>query len=100
MATTKQEAGAKKAATKERKEGVGIHAPVKPSADLAEIVGEGSIPRSDVISKVWDYIRKHDLQNPADKREILADDKLKKIFGKDKATMFEMNKFISAHLTK
>jgi len=98
MATAKQESGAKKAATKERKAGTGIHAPVTPSGDLAEIVGKDPLPRSDVISKVWDYIRKHDLQNPADKREILADDKLKKIFGKDKATMFEMNKFISQHL--
>jgi len=100
MATAKQETAAKKTATKERKAGVGIHAPVQPSDDLAEIVGKDAIPRSDVISKVWDYIRKHDLQNPKDKREILADDNLKKIFGKDKATMFEMNKFISAHLKK
>ena len=76
----------------------GIHAPVQPSPELGEIVGNGKLPRSEVISKVWEYIKKHDLQNPEDKREILADDKLKVIFGKDKCTMFEMNKFISAHL--
>lgn len=98
MATAKQEAGAKKAADKQTKAGTGIHAPVQPSPELGEIVGTDALPRSEVISKVWEYIKKHDLQNPADKREILADDKLKVIFGKDKCTMFEMNKFISAHL--
>jgi upstream activation factor subunit UAF30 len=98
MATGKQQAGAKKAATKQTKEGTGIHAPVQPSPELGEIVGKDKLPRSQVISKVWDYIREHDLQNPENRREILADDKLQKVFGKEKATMFEMNKFISAHL--
>ena len=73
--------------------------PVTPSKDLAQIVGAEPLPRTAVVSKMWDYIRKHDLQNPADKREILADDKLKVIFGKDKATMFELNKLLSAHLS-
>ncbi|SFS10014.1 SWIB/MDM2 domain-containing protein [Sphingomonas jatrophae] len=76
----------------------GIHKPVTPSADLAAIIGEGDRPRSEVVSAIWDYIRKNDLQNPKDKREILADDKLEKIFGKKKATMFEMNKFLAQHL--
>jgi chromatin remodeling complex protein RSC6 len=100
MATAKQEAGAKTAAKKQTTAGTGIHAPVKPTADLGAIVGTDSLPRSEVISKVWDYIKKNELQNPENKREILADDKLKKVFGKDKATMFEMNKYISAHLSK
>ena len=77
----------------------GITAPVTPSAELAEIVGEKDLPRSEVVSKVWDYIKKHELQDPKDKRNILADDKLGKIFGKKSATMFEMNKLLSAHLT-
>ncbi len=72
--------------------------PVTPSKDLAAIVGAEPLPRTAVVSKMWDYIRKHDLQNPKDKREILADDKLKVIFGKDKATMFELNKLLSSHL--
>jgi upstream activation factor subunit UAF30 len=76
----------------------GIHKPVTPSADLAAIVGEGQLPRSEVVSKVWEYIKKHDLQNPKDKREILADARLEKIFGKKSASMFEMNKHLSAHL--
>ena len=76
----------------------GITAPVTPSAELAEIVGDKDLPRSEVVSKVWEYIKKHNLQNPENKREILADDKLKKVFGKDKCSMFEMNKHLAAHL--
>lgn len=72
---------------------------VKPSAELAAIVGEKPLARSEVVSKTWDYIKKNKLQNPKDGREILADDKLEKIFGKKKATMFEMNKFLNAHLS-
>jgi upstream activation factor subunit UAF30 len=98
MATAKQEAGAKKAADKQTKAGTGIHAPVQPSKELAAVVGEDKLPRSEVISKVWEYIKSNNLQNPENKREILADDKLKKVFGKDKVTMFEMNKHISAHV--
>ena len=72
--------------------------PLTPSSDLAVIVGAAPLPRTEVVSKVWEYIRKHDLQNPANKREILADKSLKAVFGKDSATMFEMNKLLSAHL--
>jgi chromatin remodeling complex protein RSC6 len=76
----------------------GLARPVTPSADLAPITGAAPLPRSEVVSKIWDYIRKHNLQNPQNKREILADDVLKKVFGKDRATMFEMNKLLSNHL--
>ena len=59
-----------------------------------------SLPRSQVISKVWDHIKKNNLQNPANKREILADAKLKPVFsGLDKVTMFEMNKHLSKHMS-
>ena len=98
MATAKQEAEAKKAATKQNKSGTGIHAPVTPSPELGAVVGNDAMPRSEVISKVWEYIRAHNLQNPENKREIVADDHLKKVFGKDRVTMFEMNKYISAHV--
>ena len=100
MATGKQQEGAEKAAKTQTKEGTGIHAPVQPSPELGAVVGNDRIARSQVISKVWDYIRSNNLQNPENKREILADDNLRKVFGKDKVTMFEMNKHISAHLTK
>lgn len=76
----------------------GIHAPVTPSPELADIVGKDALPRSQVISKVWDHIKKNNLQNPENKREIVADEKLKKIFGKDRCSMFEMNKHISKHV--
>lgn len=72
--------------------------PLQPSKELAEIVGGDPLPRPEMVKKVWDYIKKNDLQNPENRREILGDDKLKVIFGKDKVTMFEMNKHLAAHL--
>ncbi len=75
-----------------------LQKPLTPSAELAEIVGKDMLPRGQVVSKVWEYIRAHNLQNPKDKREILADAKLKKVFGRDKCTMFEMNKYLAQHL--
>ena len=77
----------------------GLQRPVTPSADLAAITGSDPLPRSQVVSKVWDHIKKNNLQNPQNKREIVADDKLKKIFGKDRCSMFEMNKHLSRHLS-
>ena len=81
-----------------RKAGGGLARPVQPSADLGAIVGNDPLPRSQVVSKVWDHIRKNNLQNPQNKREIVAYDKLKKVFGgKDRFSMFEMNKHLSNH---
>ena len=77
----------------------GITAPVTPSPELAEIVGKDDLPRNEVVKKVWDYIKAHHLQDEKDKRNINADAKLEKIFGKKQASMFEMNKHLSAHLT-
>ena len=76
-----------------------LQKPLQPSKELAAVVGPGSLPAARVVSKVWDYIRVHNLQNPENRREILADDKLRKVFGKDKVTMFEMNKHLAQHLT-
>jgi upstream activation factor subunit UAF30 len=75
-----------------------LQKPLRPSKELAAVVGPGSLPRGEVVRKVWDYIKKHDLQNPKDRREILADEKLEPIFGKKKVTMFEMNKYLAQHL--
>jgi chromatin remodeling complex protein RSC6 len=77
----------------------GITAPVTPSPELAEIVGKNDLPRSEVVSKIWAYIKKNDLQDAKDRRQINADDKLGKIFGKKSVSMFEMNKHLSAHLS-
>jgi chromatin remodeling complex protein RSC6 len=72
--------------------------PLQPSKELAAVVGSAPLPRTEVVSKVWEYIKKHKLQNEANKREILADDKLTAVFGRDKVTMFEMNKYLAQHL--
>jgi upstream activation factor subunit UAF30 len=76
-----------------------LQKPLQPSKELAAVVGSGPLPRGEVVSKVWDYIKKQDLQNPENRREILADDKLEAVFGKKKVTMFEMNKYLAQHLT-
>lgn len=73
--------------------------PMKLSPELEAVIGEGPLPRSEVTKKIWEYIKKHDLQNPANKRNILADEKLKAVFGKDEVTMFEMTKIVSGHLS-
>ena len=75
-----------------------LQKPLQPSAELAEVVGPSALPRGQVVSKIWEYIRSHNLQNPENRREILADNKLRKVFGKDKVTMFEMNKHLTRHL--
>ena len=72
--------------------------PLTPQGPLAAIVGASALPRGQVVAKMWDYIRANNLQKPTDKRVILADAKLKLVFGKDECTMFEMNKFIAQYL--
>lgn len=73
--------------------------PMTLSADLAAVIGAAPIPRTEVTKKIWEYIKKNNLQDAANKRNINADAKLKVIFGKDQVTMFEMTKLISAHLS-
>src|SRR3954471_14470985 len=73
--------------------------PLQPSKELAAVVGSEPLPRPEVVSKVWDYIKTHKLQDPANKREIMADEKLQAVFGKERVTMFEMNKHLAQHLT-
>ena len=72
--------------------------PLTPQGPLAAVVGASPLPRGQVVAKVWDYIRANNLQKPTDKRVIVADAKLKAVFGKDECTMFEMNKFIAQYL--
>jgi chromatin remodeling complex protein RSC6 len=97
--TTDSKAGAKKTTAK-KADGKpnALQKPLTPSKELAAVVGSGTLSRGEVVSKVWDYIKKNNLQNPANKREILADDKLEPVFGKKKVTMFEMNKHLAQHL--
>jgi upstream activation factor subunit UAF30 len=73
---------------------------MKLSADLEAVVGKGPLPRSEVVKKLWAYIKKHGLQDSKNKRNINADDKLKKVFGgKGTVSMFEMTKLVSKHLS-
>lgn len=70
------------------------------SVDLEAVVGKGPMPRSQVVKKLWEYIKKNNLQDQANKRNINADDKLKVVFGgKATVNMFEMTKLVSKHLT-
>jgi DNA topoisomerase-3 len=79
-----------------RKAAVGT---LKPSAALAAVIGDGVYARTEVVKKIWDYIKANNLQNPADKRSIQADAKLQAVFGKDQASMFELAGIIGKHLS-
>ncbi len=79
----------------------GFMKPVQPDEVLAAIVGSEPLPRTQISSKIWDYIRKHNLQDPQDKRTIRADDKLKPFFnGKSSVSMLELPKLVGDHLKK
>jgi chromatin remodeling complex protein RSC6 len=83
-----------------RKPNSALAKPLQPSSELAAVVGSSPLPSTEVVSKVWDYIKANNLQNPENKREILADEKLRAVFGgKDKVSMFEMNKHFAQHLS-
>jgi len=74
--------------------------PLNVSDELAAVVGKGPMPRSEVVKALWVYIKKHDLQDPKNKRNINADDKLQAVFGGKKVVnMFEMTKLVSKHLS-
>ena len=70
-----------------------------PSPELAVIVGSQPLPRTEVTKRMWDYIKARNLQNPANKRNILCDAKLKAVMGKDEVTMFEMTGLVGKHLS-
>lgn len=74
--------------------------PMAVSSELAAVVGNGPMPRSEVVKKLWEYIKEHNLQDPQNKRTINADEKLKAVFGgKATVNMFEMTKLVSRHLS-
>ena len=72
--------------------------PLTPSAALAAVVGATPLPRTEVVSKMWVYIKKHKLQDAVNKRNVNADAKLKEVFGKAQVSMFEMAGLIGKHL--
>lgn len=82
-----------------RKANPALLKPLNLSAELEAIVGKGPMPRGQIVKKLWEYIKSNNLQNPKNKRNILADAKLKAIFGgKGEVTMFEMAKLLSPHV--
>jgi upstream activation factor subunit UAF30 len=106
-ATAKKAAPAKKATAKKaaapkkksaRKPNAAFMQAFTPSAELAAVIGAAAAARTEVVKKLWAYIKKNNLQNPKNKRNILADDKLKKVFGKNEVTMFELASLIGKHL--
>jgi chromatin remodeling complex protein RSC6 len=94
-----KKAPAKKAAPKKKRTpSAAFMKPMTPSAMLAAVIGDKPVPRTEVTRKVWEYIKKHGLQDKAKKTMINADAKLKEIFKKGQVSMFEMTKLISNHL--
>jgi len=81
-----------------RKPNAAFMRPLMPSGPLAAIVGSVPMPRTEVTSKIWAYIKKNKLQDAVNHRMINADDKLKALFGKTQASMFELTKYVSKHL--
>lgn len=99
MATKKTAKKTTKKATKsKRKPSAAFMKPLGISDKLAAVVGSKPIPRTEVVKKLWAYIRKHGLQDAKNRRNINADDKLKAVFGKATVNMFEMTKLVSKHL--
>ena len=96
-ATVKKVAAPKKAKSA-RKPNAAFMKAFTPSAVLADVIGAAAVARTEVVKKLWAYIKKHNLQNPKNKRNILADEKLAKVFGKKEVTMFELASLIGKHL--
>ena len=98
-----KKSAAKKAAPKKsgakRKPNAAFMKPMMPSSTLAAVVGPSPMPRTEVTSKLWGYIKKNNLQDKTNRRMINADDKLREVFGgKKQVSMFEMTKLVSKHL--
>jgi chromatin remodeling complex protein RSC6 len=92
---------AKKAAPKKksaRKPNAAFMAPLTPSATLAEVIGSKAVPRTEVVKKIWDYIKKNNLQDKKNRRNINADSKLRPLFGKEQISMFDLDKIVNKHV--
>jgi chromatin remodeling complex protein RSC6 len=90
----------KKAAKKKtaRKPNAAFMKPMMPTGPLAAIIGSSPMPRTEVTSQIWKYIKRNNLQDKANRRMINADEKLRALFGKAQASMFELTKYVSKHL--
>ncbi len=96
-----KKAAPKKAAKKSaRKPNAAFMAPLTVSSTLAEVIGNKPMPRTEIVKKIWDYIKKNDLQDKKNRRMINADEKLKPIFGKSQISMFELAKAVNNQVKK
>lgn len=94
-----KKAPAKKKAVAKRKPNAAFMKAMQPSASLSAVIGGSPMPRTEVTKKIWAYIKKHDLQDSKNRRNINADEKLKDVFGgKKQVSMFEMTKLVNKHL--
>jgi chromatin remodeling complex protein RSC6 len=105
--TASKKASAPKAATKKsaakkstRKPNAAFMAPLQPDDTLAAVVGGKPLPRTEIVKKVWDHIKKNNLQDKNNRRMINADEKTKPLFGKDQISMFDLAKIVNNHIKK
>jgi len=100
MATAKKAAPKKAAKKAARKPNAAFMAPLAPNAKLAAVIGDKPAPRTEIVKKIWDYIKKNNLQDSKNKRMINADAKLKPLFGKDQVSMFDLAKIVNDNISK
>ena len=98
--TTARKKATKKAAGKKRTPSAAFMKPMQPSSQLAAVVGNSAMPRTEVTKKLWAYIKRNGLQDSKNRRAINADEKLRPVFGgKSQVTMFDMTKLVNRHLS-
>jgi upstream activation factor subunit UAF30 len=97
---TKKRATKRKSSGKKRAPNPAFMRPMQPSSNLAAVIGSGAVPRTQVISKLWQYIKRHDLQDSKNRRAINADEKLRPLFGgRSQVTMFDLAKIANKNLS-
>jgi upstream activation factor subunit UAF30 len=100
MATSKKKSAAGSSSESKRSPNPAFMKPVQPDAKLAAVVGNEPMPRTELTKRMWDYIKKNNLQDSSDRRMINADDRLKPVFGgKDQVSMFEMTRLMNEHVS-
>ena len=100
MATAKKAAPKKAAKKAARKPNAAFMAPLTPGDKLAAVIGDKPAPRTEIVKKIWEYIKKNNLQDSKNKRMINADAKLKPLFGKDQVSMFDLAKIVNDNIQK
>ncbi|HRG80099.1 MAG TPA: SWIB/MDM2 domain-containing protein, partial [Cyclobacteriaceae bacterium] len=95
-----KKAAPKKAKKSARKPNAAFMAPLTPSATLAEVIGSKPVPRTQMIKKIWEYIKKNNLQDKKNRRMINADAKLKTLFGKNQVSMFDLAVIVNKNIVK